>query len=122
MKSLTRAAQALSDETRLRILNVLTVKECCVCEVIQALNISQTRASRNLRILYDSGFLNMRNDGLYTLYSLKADDGSYYADLLEAARKDMDGNAVTQKDLERLNLARRVAPASSSVYEQSMGD
>jgi len=56
MGQLTRAAQALSDETRLRILNVLMVHECCVCEVMQALGISQTRASRNLKILDDAGF------------------------------------------------------------------
>jgi DNA-binding transcriptional ArsR family regulator len=69
MEKFTRAAQALSDSTRLRILNVLMEHECGVCEVMQAMDISQTRASRNLKILGDAGFLNMRTDGLYTLYT-----------------------------------------------------
>jgi len=56
MKELTKVFKALSDETRLRTLGVLMEKECCVCEVMQALQISQTRASRNLKILYDAGF------------------------------------------------------------------
>ncbi len=43
--------KALSDETRLRISSLLLERECCVCEVMQALDISQTRASRNLRHL-----------------------------------------------------------------------
>ena len=40
-----RVSKSLSDETRLRILNLLLTRECCVCEVVQSLEISQTRAS-----------------------------------------------------------------------------
>ena len=70
MRDLVKACKALSDETRLRILNLLLERECCVCEVMQALNISQTRASRNLNTLYSAGFLKFRKDGLWSLYSL----------------------------------------------------
>jgi ArsR family transcriptional regulator len=111
MDNFTRAAQALSDATRLRILNVLTLKECCVCEVMQALNISQTRASRNLKILNDAGFLNMRNDGLYTLYSLRNDaDTDFHIDMLNAAQKILKTNTLAQKDIARLQKAERVSP------------
>ena len=55
MQDLIKAMKALSDETRLRIMKVLLERECYVCEVIQALDISQTRASRNLGILQDAG-------------------------------------------------------------------
>jgi len=57
MYTLVKAIKALSDETRIRILNLLAERECCVCEVMQAMEISQTRASRNLGMLYDAGFL-----------------------------------------------------------------
>ncbi len=111
MRDFTRAAQALSDETRLRIINLIAGKECCVCEVMQALDISQTRASRNLKILYDAGFLKMRNDGLYTLYSLADSQGSgFYASLLEAVNRKLVTTEIAQKDLERLNKAERVGP------------
>ena len=60
MRDTVKAFKALSDETRLRILNVLLERECCVCEVMQALDISQTRASRNLAALYDAGFLKLK--------------------------------------------------------------
>ena len=69
MRDLVRAAKALSDETRLRILNLLLERECCVCEVMQVLEISQTRASRNLNILLDAGFLKMRKEGLWAYFS-----------------------------------------------------
>jgi ArsR family transcriptional regulator len=111
MEKLARAAQALSDETRLRILNVLTVKECCVCEVMQALGISQTRASRNLKILGDAGFLNMRTNGLYTVYSLRAasSDG-FYTELIKAVKKEMKINKAAKKDILHLEQSKRVGP------------
>jgi len=111
MKQLTRAAQALSDETRLRILNILMAQECCVCEVMQALEISQTRASRNLKILDDAGFLNMRTDGLYTLYSLRdAGAGRFCNELLAAVKKEMQANETAKKDVLRLKQSKRVGP------------
>jgi ArsR family transcriptional regulator len=108
---MARAAQALSDETRLRILNVLTVQESCVCEVMQALDISQTRASRNLKILNDAGFLKMRTDGLFTLYSIsnsKAD--SFQSTLVGIVKKEMAADKLAKKDVARLVKAERVGP------------
>jgi ArsR family transcriptional regulator len=110
MEKLTRAAQALSDETRLRILNLLTVQECCVCEVMQALEISQTRASRNLKIINDAGFLNVRTDGLYTLYSLREKSDSFHGQLLNAVKKEMQANKTGKKDILRLKESRRIGP------------
>jgi ArsR family transcriptional regulator len=113
MNKLTRVAQALSDETRLRILNIVSEHECCVCEVMQALDISQTRASRNLKILYDAGFLDMRTDGLYTLYSLrKNNDGSFYSKLLDAVYQELATDPVARKDSSRLAKAKRVEPGN----------
>ncbi|MCL1886264.1 MAG: metalloregulator ArsR/SmtB family transcription factor [Dehalococcoidia bacterium] len=108
MDKFTRATQALSDQTRLHILNVLTIQECCVCEIMQALDISQTRASRNLKILNDAGFLKMRTDGLYTLYSLGDTDAkSFRYHLLKAVSIAMKKNPETYKDVERLNNPNR---------------
>ncbi len=70
MRKLAETFKALSDETRLRILNILTERECCVCEVMQVLDLSQSRASRHLIALYDAGFLKFRRQGLWALYSI----------------------------------------------------
>jgi len=109
MDIFTQAAQALSDKTRLRILNVLTAHECCVCEVMQALDISQTRASRNLKILNDAGFLQMRTDGLYTLYSISnANPTDFHANLLKAVSVAIKENQEAIRDIERLQQSKRV--------------
>ena len=112
MRELTKAFKTLSDETRLRILNVLMERECCVCEVMQALAISQSRASRNLAALYDAGFLEVRREGHWALY-LIAKEGlkEYYMDLIEAVRKALEGNETALLDRQRLKNAERVGPS-----------
>jgi len=111
MRELTKAMKALSDETRLRILNVVLERECCVCEVMQSLEISQTRASRNLGILHDAGFLKLRKEGLWSLYSIDREGmKEAFPNLLEAIQTSLDYNDWAARDRERLNEAQRVGP------------
>ena len=112
MRDAVKAFKALSDDTRLRILNILLEQECCVCEVMQALDISQTRASRNLAALYDAGFLKLRKDGLWSLYSVDKDGmQDYLTDLVHAVTKTLEGNKAVELDRERLKKAERVGPS-----------
>ena len=111
MHDLVKAMKALSDETRLRILKLLLERECCVCEVMQALDISQTRASRNLGALYDAGFLKLRKDGLWSLYSIDREGmRGYLPNILEAVTKALEDNKVAASDSARLQKAERVGP------------
>jgi ArsR family transcriptional regulator, arsenate/arsenite/antimonite-responsive transcriptional repressor len=48
MENLLDVLKALSDETRLRILNLLYERELCVCDVMETLQITQAKASRHL--------------------------------------------------------------------------
>ncbi len=120
MRDLLRAIKALSDETRLRILKVLIERECCVCEVMQALDISQSRASRNLGLLYDAGFLKSRRDGIWTVYAI--DDKTirqYLPKLVEIIGEELKDNQEVTLDLERLKTAQRVGPGCTGVCTNS---
>ena len=111
MRDLVKAFKALSDETRLRILNLLLVRECCVCEVMQALEISQARASRNLGVLYDAGFLKLQRSGLWSLYSIDEESSKEYCiDLTQAVRKALKDSKTASIDRQRLEKAERVGP------------
>ena len=101
MRSLIKATKALSDETRLRILNLLLERECCVCEVMQALDISQSKASRGLSALYDAGLLKRRRDGLWSFYSIDMAK-EVYLELIGAVRKALKDNKVMEADKKRL--------------------
>ena len=111
MQELIKAMKALSDETRLRILNVLLERECCVCEVMQALDISHSRASRNLSIIQDAGFLKAKRHGTWILYSVNWETANRYAiSLAKLLRDSPISSEVLAKDRERLKKAERVGP------------
>ena len=61
--------KALSDETRVRLLNVLAQQELNVNEIVEILDIGQPRVSHHLKILAESGLLTSRRDGLWVFYS-----------------------------------------------------
>jgi len=111
MRETVKAFKVLSDETKLRVLNLLLERECCVCEVMQALEISQSRASRGLIALYDVGFLKLRKDGLWSIYSIDREGMKGYLSLVvEAITRGLEGNKVAGLDRERLRKAKRMAP------------
>ncbi|MBM4433148.1 MAG: winged helix-turn-helix transcriptional regulator [Chloroflexi bacterium] len=111
MQDLIKAFKALSDETRLRILNILLEKECCVCEVMQALDISQSRASRNLGILEDAGFAKAHRDGLWIVYYIDRKTANRYAlSLAELLEKSPPHDKILAQDRERLKRAKRIGP------------
>jgi ArsR family transcriptional regulator len=111
MRELIKAFKALSDETRLRILNLLLERECCVCEVMQVLNISESRASRNLSALHDAGLLKLRREGFWALYSIDKEGlEPYHTNLLEAVEKVLKGNETALLDRQRLQQTERVGP------------
>jgi ArsR family transcriptional regulator len=111
VQELIKASKALSDETRLRILSILLERECCVCEVMQALGISQSRASRNLGILEDGGFLTARREGTWVLYSLKAHSpNSLAASLTSLLEEYFADDEILVGDRERLRHSVRVGP------------
>jgi len=111
VRNLIKAFKALSDETRVRILKLLLERECCVCEVMQALDISQTRASRNLGLLQDAGFVKSRRDRLWVVYSIDEQGmGRYCSSLLDILRQSPSDNGIIAQDRERLKQAVRVGP------------
>jgi ArsR family transcriptional regulator len=70
VKKKGKAFKALADETRLRILSLLAVREMCVCEVMVALALTQPTASHHLGILENVGLIKHRKEGKWVFYSL----------------------------------------------------
>jgi ArsR family transcriptional regulator len=111
MREIVKVFKVLADETKLRILSLLLERECCVCEVVQALEISQSRASRGLTALYDIGFLKLKKEGLWSLYSIdKEGMKEHLFQLVEVVKKALEENKAVALDKERLKTARRVRP------------
>lgn len=109
MKELLKVFKSLSDQAGQRILNILMERECCVCEAMQALLISQTRASRNLNELYGAGLLKARRNGLWILCSIDQETiEANYPHLLKNISKQLKDNHTIKEDINRLRTAERV--------------
>ncbi|RKX41515.1 MAG: ArsR family transcriptional regulator [Thermotogae bacterium] len=109
MQRLIKVLKALSDETRLRILKILQEKDSlCVCEIMQALDISQTRASRNLGILKDAGFVTDRREGVWAHYSINRKKvNEYHHDIMRLLQRWLNDDETIKKDKERLKKVTR---------------
>jgi ArsR family transcriptional regulator, arsenate/arsenite/antimonite-responsive transcriptional repressor len=64
---------ALSDETRLQILDCLGEGEQCVCDLTDRLQAAQSRLSFHLKTLKDAGLITDRREGRWIYYSLNED-------------------------------------------------
>jgi ArsR family transcriptional regulator len=65
-----RLFHALSDGTRLSILQRLRFSERCVCDLTDALDAAQSRLSFHLRVLKDAGLVTDRREGRWMYYTL----------------------------------------------------
>lgn len=74
VRPLTRLFRALGDETRLRIVALLSHGELCVCHLEKALELSQPNVSRQLGILRAAGVVDARRDGSWMYYALAPQD------------------------------------------------
>jgi ArsR family transcriptional regulator, arsenate/arsenite/antimonite-responsive transcriptional repressor len=114
MRELTKLLKVLSDESRLRALNLIQERECCVCEVMQVLEISQSKASRMLSALYDAGILRLRREGRWAYYSMACDGmPDYVAETLAGVRQFLASNPEAIGDIGRLKKAVRLGCACS---------
>jgi len=109
MDKLVDVLKALSDETRLRILNLLYEKELCVCDIMAILQISQAKTSRHLIYLKNAGLVKDRRSAQWTYYSLiKAEQMKFIDSLvfdnlrkLELYKNDI--KSVTERYCENVN-------------------
>lgn len=64
--------RALGDETRLRLLEILTTGERSVAELMDATQLGQSLVSHHLRSLRESGLVSTRRDGRWVYYDISA--------------------------------------------------
>jgi len=107
--SLLKIFKALSDETRLRILLLLTQGDLCVCEMIYILGYEQSRVSHCLRILRDSELVTSSRDGKIVIYSLNPESKKnkickFLNEELEISRSDLKMYQKCKKEKIRLQF------------------
>jgi ArsR family transcriptional regulator, arsenate/arsenite/antimonite-responsive transcriptional repressor len=108
MKNFLRLMKALSDPNRVKIIKMLQHKSMCVCEMREALQVSQPSVSKNLKILEDAGLVDFRKDGLWVEYHLTNGSASpYAASLLGNLRHWLEDEDVVKELVKRIPFIRR---------------
>jgi ArsR family transcriptional regulator, arsenate/arsenite/antimonite-responsive transcriptional repressor len=103
MRDLADTFKALSDETRLQMMALLLDnEELCVCDFVGALGLTQSKASRHLRYLYNAGLAKDRRAGVWIHYRLSPD-------LPPAQRALVDALAQALTEDQRSDLHARLA-------------
>jgi len=77
---------ALSDEIRLDVVGLLLQGERCVCELMDELDMAQSRLSWHLKTLSDAGIISGRREGRWNYYSLNAEAIAEVRSLLDAIK------------------------------------
>lgn len=92
--------KALSDETRLRLMGLLSRHELNVNEIVQVMEMGQPRVSRHLRLLADCGLLSSRRDGLWVFY--QANRADIYSEIIDWLSRLMLEDEVLRGDIDQL--------------------
>jgi len=87
---------ALSDETRLEIVGLLSHGERCVCELQGVLDAAQSRLSFHLKTLKDAGLVTDRREGRWVYYSLNNDAMDEIADFAAAVKPGKHAGSCTR--------------------------
>jgi len=106
---------ALSDRTRLRLLNLMDGREVCVCYFVEILGQSQPKISRHLAYLRRAGVVAARREGKWMHYRtvVPSDEGAarIFGEIIAVVRKEKG----MQADLARLGKVCCAPPRGSAV-------
>lgn len=104
MKELAKVFKALSDESRLRILNLIFRSgEICVCDIESITGFTQTKTSRHLSYLRNAELVESRQEGLWMLYSIAKPKSREHEQLRDCLKTILQINPVALKDAKELN-------------------
>jgi ArsR family transcriptional regulator, arsenate/arsenite/antimonite-responsive transcriptional repressor len=102
VRPFSRVFRALSDETRVRIVALLSHGELCVCHIEHALAMPQSNVSRHLGVLKSAGIVDTRRDGSWVYYRLIAQDIPELQGAIEGIGRAFASPRVIRSDLVRL--------------------
>ncbi len=113
--------RAIGEETRLRIMALLTKGELTVSEITTILGQSQPRVSRHLKILADAGMTERHREGAWMFYriTVKAQTDPSLAAILDAvAAMSRSEDRILVRDSERFAQSRAARAAQAAAYFQ----
>ena len=102
MNDIILLGRVLSDVTRVRILAALRGGELCVCELVDALEISQSTLSSHLQVIRQAGLVITRKQGRWIYYTLEPAKAALLETVFEHHAKTLAADKLVLGDARRL--------------------
>jgi ArsR family transcriptional regulator, arsenate/arsenite/antimonite-responsive transcriptional repressor len=102
MQDLTSTGQAIADPTRVRIIAALRRGELCVCELVDALEVSQSTLSSHLQVLRQTGVVSTRKEGRWIYYSLTDQKRGLVEAIFSQIQRQLDVDSRLRRDSQRI--------------------
>ena len=99
--------KAFADETRLRLLSLVSRGELCVCDLMEVLGVPQSKVSQHLAALRSAGLVTARREGRWKHYTLARPGGRVHARLLSCLGDCLAELVVLKRDQEKLRKILR---------------
>jgi ArsR family transcriptional regulator len=106
VRPMSRLFKALADETRLRIVALLSHGELCVCHLEEALQLPQPNVSRHLATLRAAGIVEDRRDGTWVYYRIAEQSDPGCQRHLRGLVRSFAKQEMVRRDVERLLTLR----------------
>ncbi len=116
---LSNLLKILADETRLRILNLLTKREVCVCLIEEVLEIPQPNVSKHLNRLRQHGIISCRRIAQWCFYRISGNFESQYGDLLAFFTRQWRGNSQCMQDMKKLEYLLETNDCCKKLLKQA---
>jgi ArsR family transcriptional regulator, arsenate/arsenite/antimonite-responsive transcriptional repressor len=98
VKELVLSAKALADPSRVRILMSLRKEELCVCELCDALRLTQSTLSTHLRVIRDAGLVSARKEGKWMYYALAPEAKQFVQLLFRTFAASLSADTTLRRD------------------------
>jgi ArsR family transcriptional regulator len=109
IKEITKILKALSDESRIRIINLLkSRKGICVCEIREIIKLSQPTVSLHLKKLEEAGIITFEKDGLWVNYYLNDKMDPESMELVRLITEIIEKDPGAKNDLDKIKNTDRL--------------
>jgi len=102
MKELIQTAKAFADPSRVRILMALRDRELCVCELCDALGVTQSTLSTHLQVIRTAGLVSARKQGKWIYYAIAPKAERLVNSLFQSFAHSLKADATLRKDAQKL--------------------
>jgi ArsR family transcriptional regulator len=122
LKETARFFKVLADEARLKMLWLLfNNRELCVCDFMEVLGITQSKASRHLAALRNAGLATDRREGLWSYYSLRPVDDALAEAHLKLLKASLSKRTDAKQLLTKLNAWLKAKKSGETCIKNSDG-